>query len=264
MVPKERLVNMYQVKVDPHTHTIYSGHAFSTVGENAAEAARLGLEGIGMTDHFGIMTPRKEGGQLDLGPLMNKAALPPRVYGVRVLQGVEIDIMDFNGELAFWHDEAQFGGKGLSIGETVLKTRDLVIASLHFFPGCKTGNVQMNTQMYIGALENPYVDILGHPCRPGVPFEMREVVRAARDNGKFLEINEHSFDTTEAVPRCRELAICCAEENCPVVVSSDAHSAWMIGQFPRVFEMFAEIGFPQALIANESLEKMARLRGKEW
>ena len=88
---------MYQVKVDPHTHTLYSGHAFSTIGENAAEAARLGLDGIGMTDHFGIMTPRKADGNLDFGPLLNNEALPPNVYGVRVLQGVEIDIMDFHG-----------------------------------------------------------------------------------------------------------------------------------------------------------------------
>ena len=43
---------MYSILTDLHTHTIYSGHAFSTIGENAAEAARNGLEAIAMTDHF--------------------------------------------------------------------------------------------------------------------------------------------------------------------------------------------------------------------
>ena len=31
---------MYTVQVDPHTHTIFSGHAFSTIGENAAAAKK--------------------------------------------------------------------------------------------------------------------------------------------------------------------------------------------------------------------------------
>ena len=51
---------MYSILTDLHTHTIYSGHAFSTISENAAEAARKGLEAIGMTDHFSsFMTPRE-------------------------------------------------------------------------------------------------------------------------------------------------------------------------------------------------------------
>ena len=124
---------MYQVKVDPHTHTLYSGHAFSTIGENAAEAARLGLDGIGMTDHFGIMTPRKADGNLDFGPLLNNEALPPNVYGVRVLQGVEIDIMDFHGELAFWREKDPFRPGGMTIGERLLRTREIVIASPPLF-----------------------------------------------------------------------------------------------------------------------------------
>lgn len=255
---------MYQVKVDPHTHTLYSGHAFSTIGENAAEAARLGLDGIGMTDHFGIMTPRKSDGNLDFGPLLNNEALPPNVYGVRVLQGVEIDIMDFHGELAFWREKDPFRPGGMTIGERLLRTREIVIASLHYFPGCQDGSEAENTGMYIAALENPFVDILGHPCRPGIAFDQRAVVRAARDNRKCLELNEHTFDTPDAVPHCRELAVCCAEEGCPVAVSSDAHSAWMVGRFPRVFAMLEEIGFPQELIANESLDKLAKLRGKNW
>ena len=255
---------MYQVKVDPHTHTIYSGHAFSTVGENAAEAAAQGLAGIGMTDHFGIMTPRRPDGRLDFGPLLNFEGLPPFIRGVRVLQGVEIDIMDFDGRLAFWDEKAPFGRSGLSVGEMLLQSREIVIASLHFFPGCKDGTEAQNTGMYIGAIENPYVDIIGHPCRPGVKFDCREVARAARDNGKFLEINEHTFDTPQAAPRCRKLAEICAEESCPVVVSSDAHSAWMVGRFDQAFRMLDEIGFPQRLIANETLEKMAGLRGKKW
>lgn len=44
---------MYTVQVDPHTHTIFSGHAFSTIGENAAAAKKAGLLAIGMSEHYG-------------------------------------------------------------------------------------------------------------------------------------------------------------------------------------------------------------------
>lgn len=37
--------------VDPHTHTISSGHARSTVRENALAAKQAGMEGICCTDH---------------------------------------------------------------------------------------------------------------------------------------------------------------------------------------------------------------------
>lgn len=37
---------MLTVKVDPHTHTIFSGHAYSTIEENAIHASGKGLETI--------------------------------------------------------------------------------------------------------------------------------------------------------------------------------------------------------------------------
>ena len=41
---------MNKYKIDTHTHTVSSGHAYSTVTENAKYAASIGLEIIGMTD----------------------------------------------------------------------------------------------------------------------------------------------------------------------------------------------------------------------
>ena len=259
---------MYQIKVDPHTHTIASGHAFSTIGENAMEARGKGLEGIGMTDHFGPMSnPIGNDGRPDLGPLFNIAALPKVVHGVRVLAGCEIDIIDFKGNLAFHDFQMPFGpdkGKGLTLGEVILRNRDIAIASLHMFPGCMDGTLTQYTEMYLGAIRNPYIDIIGHPCRPGVPFDMDEIVRAAKEEHTFLEINDHTFDTPAATDNCRKLAIKCAEEGVHIVVSSDAHSAFFVGEFGRAAAMLEEIHFPQELIANESLEKMARLRGRAY
>ena len=131
---------MYSIKTDLHTHTIFSGHAYSTIGENAHEAAKKGLTAIGMTDHFGIIsTEMQNNGLPNVGPMMNKAALPKYIEGVRVLHGVEMDIADLKGKLAFTDFYPDFFGhkSEVSFGERLLSTRDLVIASLHFFDGCK-------------------------------------------------------------------------------------------------------------------------------
>lgn len=258
---------MYSIKTDLHTHTIFSGHAYSTIGENAHEAAKKRLTAIGMTDHFGIIsTEMQDNGLPNVGPMMNKAALPKYIEGVRVLHGVEMDIADLKGKLAFTDFYPDFFGhkSEVSFGERLLSTRDLVIASLHFFDGCKDGTVAQNTEMYIGALQNRYVDIIGHPCRPGVEFDMRELARAAKALNKCLEVNDHTFDTPDAVNNCRALAECCAEEGTSIVVSSDAHSAWFIGEFDRAKSMLEEIHFPEELIANRTLESFAALRGKNF
>jgi putative hydrolase len=206
-------------------------------------------------------------GMVDWGPLMNFAALPKVVHGVRVLAGVEIDIVDFKGTLAFYDRTFPFGpaaDSGMSIGEVVLRSRDIAIASLHMFPGCREGSVVQNTEMYLGAIRNPLIDIIGHPCRPGVEFDMDEIVRAAKETHTFLEINDHTFDTPAATGNCRKLAEKCAEEGTHIVVSSDAHSAFFVGEFGRAVSMLEEIHFPQELIANESLEKIAALRGRTY
>mgnify|MGYP000559225469 CR=1 FL=1 len=40
---------------DMHTHTVASGHAFSTFKENVEEAAGKGLFALGMSDHAPAM-----------------------------------------------------------------------------------------------------------------------------------------------------------------------------------------------------------------
>ena len=82
---------------------------------------------------------------------MNRTALPPVIGGVRVLHGVEIDIVDFAGHLAFC--DCFPGESGISIGERLLRSRDVVIASIHMFPGFRDGTSAQNTEMYLAALE---------------------------------------------------------------------------------------------------------------
>ena len=44
-------MNSIRIEVDAHTHTVMSGHAWSTLQENCAAAAAKGIRAICMTDH---------------------------------------------------------------------------------------------------------------------------------------------------------------------------------------------------------------------
>lgn len=253
---------MLEIKVDPHTHTLFSGHAFSTIGENAAYAKQMGLEAIGLADHYSSLF---SGGDLPgWGSMMNMAALPRVIDGVTVLASVEIDIMDFEGHLAYWDQVMPFKRPGetrdISPNEPLLESRDYAIASVHRFPGMEENTIAKNTEMYCKVLENPRIHIIGHPGRAGLRFDIDEVCKCAKAHGKMLEVNDHSFDSPSAVTdECRRIALKCAELGVQIVVSSDAHSAWYVGHVERAVQMLEEIHFPHELVANRTLDSFLQV-----
>lgn len=251
---------MYSIKVDPHTHTIFSNHGFSTIGENAAYASKIGLEAIGMSEHFGpIFFPKPQGYRAT----MNMEALPSTIDGVRILASVEIDIVDSKGNIGYWnvpliHPHAGVI-EGMTANDPMLSSRDYSIASVHGFMDKSVTRISQNTEMYCNVLENKNIQIIGHPTRPGLKFDLKEVCQTAKAQNKMLEINDHTFDSNETITdECRNLAICCAEIGTKIVVSSDAHSAWFVGKFDRALKMLEEINFPKELIANKNLDEFLK------
>ncbi|MCL2377263.1 MAG: PHP domain-containing protein [Defluviitaleaceae bacterium] len=257
---------MYNLKVDAHTHTIFTGHAYSTVAENAMIAAEKGLEAIAMTDHFGLQLPwlmskRKYNLENHLKP----ENMPKFMRGVRVFNGIEIDITGFDGRLAgsemplsIWsHPNLQ------TFDEYILGTKEVVIASLHYFDGFRDGDIVKNTQMYINVLSRPKVDILGHPVRCGLEFDWREVVAAAKAHSKMVEINTAALRSRPNQRAANmKLAQLCAEAGVAVIASSDAHICFDVGEFGLAVDMLTEIGFPEELIATRSLAAFENALGQ--
>ena len=77
------------LEVDTHTHTILSGHAWSTLRENCCAARGRGMKGLCLTEH----APGIEGGAPSFIP-HSQRMLPQEVEGIRVYQGIEVNILD--------------------------------------------------------------------------------------------------------------------------------------------------------------------------
>ena len=100
-------------------------------------------EMIAITEHAPAM-------QGSCGPIYfhNLQATRYPFDGIEVLFGVELNIMDYEGTV--------------DLDEKGLKRTDLRIASMHV-QCIKPGTEAENTRGILGAIQNPYVDIIGHP-----------------------------------------------------------------------------------------------------
>ena len=179
-----------------------------------------------------------------------------------LLRGAEVDIVSLEGGL-FAEDIAcpeSIVGHAYradkSLFERVVGDLDYLIASVHNGSFADGATVAQTTRMYTAVLERPDVLVLGHAGRSGVPFDVDEVLSCARAHHKLIEINNHSLESRRHHGACRAIAERAAELGVGIVVSSDAHIAPAIGQFPHAERLLEEIHFPEELIMNRNREAL--------
>lgn len=236
-----------KILVDTHTHTIASDHAYSTVLENVAAAARAGLEGLAITDHTPPLSDAP-----NMMHFQNMRVLDREIDGVTILRGAELNICDANG--------------GLHVEADALREADYCIASIHPILYASSDPAE-NLRAYRGAMEDSRVKILGHPEDGRAPVDFAALARAARDSGTLIEVNNSSLRSITYRANTREnmTALLRACEDCGayVCLGTDAHFAAAVGRFDESLALLEEVRFPEELVANTSLAKFLALIGKK-
>ncbi len=191
-----------------HCHTTYSD-GVNSLEQMAAGAKALGWEYLGIADHSkaaayaGGLTKEKLAAQF-----REIDALNARGRGFRILKGTECDILP-DGSLD-WSD-------------AVLASFDYVVVSIH-------SNFRMSepemTKRITKALKNKHVTMLGHPTgrlllsRDPYPVNMADVIKAAAEYGKIIEINAHPTRLDldwRLCARAKELGVM-------IAINPDAHT----------------------------------------
>lgn len=228
--------------LDTHTHTLASGHAYGTIRENAQAAAKKGLELLAITDHA-----PKLWGSCQTIYFQNLKVVDRHAYDVELLMGVELNILDEQGNI--------------DLPLRTLKQMDLTIASLHV-PCITPGSREFNTEACVNAMKNPFVNILGHPDDPRYPVDYRALVQAAKEYEVLLELNNSSLRPGGSRKNARgfdaEMLKLCMEYQTPIVIGSDAHVDTDIGRHDEALELLEEIGFPEKLVVNRSVEELKK------
>ena len=107
---------------------------------------------------------------------------------------------------------------------------------------------QEHTRAWMKVAENPHVDVIGHCGRGNYPFDHEKVIRAFKEYGKIVEINNATLQKSANHAACADIARVCKRLEVPVVVNSDAHFAARIGVFDQAVALLEEVDFPKKLI----------------
>lgn len=226
---------------DTHSHSLMSGHAYSTIKEMAKAAADRGLEMLALTEHAPKM-PNTCG----LYYFQNLVVIPRDMYGIKVLFGTELNIMNPAGEV--------------DLPDALCSELDIVIASVH--PPCygKSRGIKENTQAYVNVMKNPYVHIIGHPDDARYPIDYEVLVKTAKETGTLLELNNSSLRPNsyregawENVSIMLEL---CKQYGVFVTTGSDAHVDVDAGNFCNIERLLKTCDFPEELVVTTDIKKM--------
>ncbi|WP_283595576.1 phosphatase [Paraclostridium bifermentans] len=220
--------------IDLHCHTIASGHAYSTLKENIDEAKLKGLKYVGVSDHAPNMP-----GSTHPFYFGNLGVIKEEINGVKVLKGIEANIMDFDGNI--------------DIPSDVVGKLDYVIASFH--PPCiNPGNIHENTKAILNAMENEEVKIIGHLDDSRYPVDYEKVVVKAKETNTLLEINNSSLRPNSfrvgAIENAKILLNLCKKHDVKVILGSDAHIYYQVGSFENCMKIIEEVNFPGNLVVN--------------
>lgn len=224
--------------LDSHTHTIASGHAYSTMNDMIAAAKQAGLSLLAITEHAPDMP-----GTCPLFYFNNLKVVPRKYDDLWVLQGVELNILNRHGEI--------------DLPQETIKNLDVVIASIH--PPCyHEEDPEAHIEAYLNVMENPYVNIIGHPDDGRFPIDYKVLVQAAKEHHKLLEVNSSSLAPTSfrqnARENYKEMLAFCRKYEVPVIVNSDAHVDRSVGDHVRAWNLIQEVQFPEELIVNTDLD----------
>ena len=207
------LVELGDIRGDLHTHTSWSDGK-DTLEEMVARAVAKGYRYYAVCDHAQRLRGDRLHEQSEQIDALNEV-----VASLRIVKGIEVNIRG-NGEV--------------DVADEDLATREWVVASVHH------GFDHDPTERVLAAMENPYVDCIGHVTnrkintRPPSPINIERVIEKALETGTFLEINSQPdrLDLTDVHARAAR------EAGLKLVIDSDGHEVDALD--------FVELGVGQA------------------
>lgn len=227
-----------KIELDMHTHTLASGHAYSTIQEMARAGAEKGLKLLGITEHTSGIP-----GTCDPIYFRNLHVVPREMYGVDLMLGAEINILDAKGNM--------------DADEALMKRLDIRIAGIHLL--CyEHSTKEENTFGMIQAIRHPYIQIISHPGDGTAMLDFEPMVLASKESHTLLEINNSSLKPTrnkvDARENNRKILELCKKYEVPVILGSDAHISFDIANYEHLYALLQQTEFPEELIVNRSVD----------
>jgi putative hydrolase len=175
----------------------------------------------------------------------NLKVINPEIMGIKVLKGIEANIIDFGGTI--------------DVETGLARKLDYIIASLHV-PCLKPSTIAANTAALVKAMDNPYVKIIGHPDDSRFLIDYEQVVQKAAAQEVVLEMNNSSLRAQSTRQNVLENQITylqlCKQYQVRIILGSDAHIYYDVGAFHECVQLLKELDFPEKLVVNYELDSL--------
>lgn len=206
------LVEVQEIRGDLHSHSTWSDGAVS-IAQMAAAMSERGYEYFAVTDHSKALAMANG---LNAARLREQAREIEEVRAqfpdLLILRGVECDITRDGS---------------MDLDDEILSELDWVVGSVH---SAFNLPIEEQTARIIRAIQNPHVDMIGHPtgrvlgARAPYDVDVAALIAAAKASGTVLEIN-----ASERLDLKDEHAFAARAAGVPLCIDTDAHSPKMLG-----------------------------------
>ncbi len=242
---------------DYHTHSVFS-HGVGTVLDNAIVAKEKGLNELGICEHG----PRHASGLKnadDFKKLKQACIEAENQTGVKVLCGIESNVLDKNGNCDFKDkiESLDYVAVGM---HCKVKTKPSFFWYLFFrrkiFPNTKK-QIKKNTQVILNVIEKnkKYVDIFTHPTRQ-FKTDIVKVAKAMKEADILFELNTRSCNITE--DEIKKIA----ETGVKFIIGSDAHRPSRVGELTEKVEPLLK-HIDKSQIVTKIEPKLLKLKNME-
>jgi DNA polymerase (family 10) len=228
------LVTVENIRGELHAHST-SSDGSNSIEQMAMAARDFGYDYIGITDHSQSLKIARGVPAEDLWKQIRFIdELNSRLSGIRVLKSAEVDILA-EGELDY--------------PDELLKELDYTVCSVHSRFGL---GKQEQTERILRAMDNRFFNILGHATgrlllkRPGYELDMDRVIRHAKQNGCFFEINS----SPDRLDLSAENARRAREGGVKIAVSTDSHSSREFGTVRYGIDQARRAGLEPTSVLN--------------
>jgi DNA polymerase (family 10) len=206
-----KLIELTDIRGELHGHSTWSDGTAS-IAQMAEVSRKRGYAYWNVSDHSvglgivgGLDGERVRQQAVEIAALNQQWA--DAGVNFRLLRGIEVEIL---------------ADGSLGLPDEVLAELDVVVASIH--SGLRQDRETI-TARCLRAIQNPHVDILGHPTgriigsRPPSDLDMEQVLVACAETGAVVEINAHPsrLDVSDVYARRA------VELGCKIAINSDAH-----------------------------------------
>lgn len=211
-----------KLNYDLHTHTVFS-HGKGSIEDNVIIAKQKGLKEIAICDH----------GPEHLAYALKRKNFPfmrsecdrlSEKYGIKVLLGVEANLLDKSGRIDVLKDDEKFYDIILMGYHKMIKPKPK-----QFWFSLKTKiftskkQIEENTNAYINAINKYNIKVLTH-LNCGIKVNIKRLVDACKEKDVLIELNGKRISFTK-----EEIAYM-KENNVKFVVNSDAHKPNNVGE----------------------------------